>query len=302
MVRGASHYGFAVRPRLLVVFAAVCFSTTGTVQELGPEGAGPVSVAVMRTVIGALALLAFARNAPAPSATVLRRHWWIAGAGMAGYAVAFFASVRLTGVAIGTVVALGSAPLFAGALGALVWRHVPDRRWLVTTTFAIGGVAMIVTQGDTGAVDVAGIALAAVAGLSYAIFAISSKTIVGAQPSGARAMARVFLVAALLLMPAAFFVDLGWVLTPAGASMAMWLGVVTVAVAYWAYATGLRHLQPADTTALTLVEPVVATVLAATILGERPSTVAWIGIVVVIVSLALGNGRDKGASMTAVQH
>jgi DME family drug/metabolite transporter len=301
-VHGASHYGFDVRPRLFVVFAAVCFSTTGTVQELGPDDAGPVSVAVMRTVIGALALLAFARNAPAPSVAVSRRHWWIAGAGMAGYAAAFFASVRLTGVAIGTVVALGSAPLFAGALGALLWRRAPDRRWLVTTAFAIGGVAMIVTQGGTGAADLSGIALAAVAGLSYAIFAISSKTIVGAQSSGARAMARVFVVAALLLLPAVLFVDLGWVLTPAGVSMALWLGVVTVAVAYWAYATGLRHLQPADTTALTLVEPVVATVLAATILGERPSMVAWIGIVVVIVSLALGNARDKGVPTIAVQH
>jgi DME family drug/metabolite transporter len=293
-----------VRARLLVVFAAVCFSTTGTAQELGPNDASPIAVAVTRTIIGALALLALARATPAPAApaTVARRHWFLAGAGMAGYALAFFAAVRVTGVAIGTVVALGSAPLFAGALGSLLWRLLPDRRWMITTACAISGVAMIVTQGDDGAVDVRGVGLAMVAGLSYAVFALASKIIVDAQPSGARAMARVFAVAALLLLPALAVVDLGWIMTPSGATMALWLGVVTVAIAYWAYATGLRHLQPSDTTAITLVEPVVATLLAATVLGERPSTIAWFGVAIVIVSLALGGGREKTTSTTAVQH
>ena len=221
---------------------------------------------------------------------------------MASYAVAFFAAVRLTGVAVGTVVALGSAPLFAGAASAVLWRQVPSKRWLATTTLAIVGVALIVTQGHTGEVHVPGVALAAIAGLSYAIFALSSKVIVGAQLSGARVMARVFVLAAALLLPALLLVDLRWLTTIAGAAMALWLGVVTVAIAYWAYASGLRSLQPTDTTSLTLVEPVIATILAATILGERPTTVAWLGIVVVIVSLALGGRRDFGSIASTVQH
>lgn len=295
---------FDVRPRLFVVFAAVCFSTTGTAQELGPDDASPLAVAVMRTIIGALALAAFARTTPRPPqrSTVATWHWWIAGAGMAGYAVAFFAAVRLTGVAVGTVVALGSAPLFAGLISVTLWRHAPTTRWLATTAIAIGGVAMIIAQGGTGEVDTLGIALAAMAGLSYALFAHSSKEILSAQTSSAHAMARVFGIAALLLSPAVLVVDFGWIATAAGASMALWLGVVTVAVAYWAYATGLKDLKPTDTTALTLVEPVVATILAATILGERPTTVAWAGIVVVLVSLALNARGDQDALPSAVQH
>ena len=293
-----------VRPRLLVVFAAMCFSTTGTAQELGPEDASPLAVAVMRTLVGALALAVVARTMPTPPRRlpVTAWHWWIAGAGMAGYAVAFFAAVRMTGVAVGTVVALGSAPLFAGVISVAVWRHPPTRRWLVTTAVAIGGVAMIVAQGDTGEVDTFGIALAAMAGLSYALFAHSSKIILGAQPSSAHAMAIVFGIAALLLSPLLLVVDFGWIATAAGATMALWLGVVTVAVAYWAYATGLKDLKPTDTTALTLVEPVLATILAATILGERPTMVAWAGIVVVLVSLALNGRGDHDALPSAVQH
>jgi threonine/homoserine efflux transporter RhtA len=37
---------------------------------------------------------------------------------------------------------------------------------------------------------------------------------------------------------------------------------------------------------ITLAEPVVATILGAVVLDERPAALAWIGIVVVIAALA----------------
>lgn len=290
-----------MRSRLLVVFAALCFSTTGTAQELGPDTASPLAVAVMRTIIGAVVLMMIARSTPRASTggSAKQLHWWLAAGGMAGYAVAFFAAVRITGVAIGTVVALGSAPLFTGAISAIGWHAVPTRRWLLTTTCAVAGVAAIVTQGKAGEVDLVGVGLAAVAGLGYAVFALSSKIILSTQPSGARVMARVFSIAAVLLVPAMPFIDWSWLGTASGVTMALWLGVVTVALAYWAYATGLQRLHPTDTTALTLIEPVMATILAATILGERPTVIAWIGIVVVIASL-VGNARTEATSPSAI--
>jgi DME family drug/metabolite transporter len=221
---------------------------------------------------------------------------------MAGYALAFFAAVRLTGVAIGTVVALGSAPLFTGAFSAIAWRQAPTRRWLVTTMFAVVGVSLIVTQGVDSAFNSWGVALAAVAGSAYAVFALASKVIVTAQSSGARVMARVFAIAAVLVAPMLPFIDWSWLRTLSGLTMAIWLGVVTVAIAYWAYASGLQRLKPTDTTALTLVEPVMATILAATILNERPTAVAWIGIVIVVVSLASSAGERFNSTATAVQH
>jgi DME family drug/metabolite transporter len=61
---------------------------------------------------------------------------------------------------------------------------------------------------------------------------------------------------------------------------------VTVALSYWAYASGLKNLEPRETTMITLAEPVVATILGAVVLDERPAALAWIGIVVVIAALA----------------
>src|SRR5687767_13981815 len=111
-------------PRTLVLLAAVLFGTTGTAQALGPEGS-PLEGEAARVAVGAalLALVAWGveawRHTSAPS-----RRWplpALAGAalGVAGYQLAFFAAVDDTGVAVGTVVALGSAPAMAGLLGRL---------------------------------------------------------------------------------------------------------------------------------------------------------------------------------------
>ena len=277
-----------MRPRLLIVLAALCFSTTGTIQELGPSSANALSVAATRTAIGALALWLITRlsNNASASNPLPRRELVLAGAGMALYAAAFFSAVRMTGIAVGTVVALGSAPLFAGLGSLIMWREYPRPRWLITTSIAVVGMSLIVITGDDAQVDLAGIAAACVAGAGYALFALSSKSIMNRATSAASAMAAVFGVATVLLSPIFILVDLSWLASWSGAGMAMWLGVVTVAFAYWAYSTGLRSVSPADATALTIVEPAAATLLAAFVLREQPGPLGWIGIAIVIVALS----------------
>jgi drug/metabolite transporter (DMT)-like permease len=58
----------------------------------------------------------------------------------------------------------------------------------------------------------------------------------------------------------------------------------------------LRHLEPSQTTLITLVEPVVATILGVVALSERPSTVAWLGVLIVIASL-LTESRTTSKNM-----
>ena len=210
----------------------------------------------------------------------------IAGFGQAMYGATFFAAVHETGIAIGTVVALGSAPILTGVLSAVLFRSMPSRTWLLATSVAIVGMALIVLSGDDANVSVPGVMYALGAGLGYALFAIASKRIVESGITSDVAMSRVFGIAAIMLAPALVFVNTDWVLTAGGISLGLWLGIVTVALAYWAYASGLAHLEPRETTMITLAEPVVATMLGALVLDERPAAFAWLGIVVVISALA----------------
>jgi DME family drug/metabolite transporter len=98
-----------------------------------------------------------------------------------------------------------------------------------------------------------------------------------------------------MLAPALFFVNTEWVFTTGGVSLGLWLGIVTVALAYWAYASGLQNLEPRETTMITLAEPVVATILGTLVLDERPAALAWLGIIIVITALAY-------ESRTTAQH
>lgn len=202
------------------------------------------------------------------------------------YGATFFAAVHETGVAVGTVVALGSAPILTGVLSAVLFRSLPTRTWMLATTAAIAGMSLIVLSGSDTNVSAVGIAYALGAGLGYALFALASKRIVEAGISSDIAMSRVFSIAAIMLAPALFFVNTEWVFTTGGISLGLWLGIVTVALAYWAYASGLKNLEPRETTMITLAEPVVATVLGALVLDERPAALAWLGIILVIAALA----------------
>ena len=272
------------------MLAAVCFATTGTAQQLGPDGSSPLGVATIRFFIGSLVLFFIAFLRPSRTRRVARaplaaRVWIATAFGQALYGAAFFSAVRSTGVAVGTVVALGSAPLITGAISAMSLRKVPALSWLGTTVFAIIGMSLIVGSGKESQVTMSGVALALCAGLGYAIFALGSKTILSSGVSSELAMAKVFGIASLMLAPTLLFVDLEWLTHTDAIVMVLWLGVVTLALAYWSYATGLRHLEPSQTTMITLVEPVVATLLGAVVLSERPTVLAWCGIFVVIASL-----------------
>jgi len=278
-----------VRSRLLVLFAAICFATTGTSRALGPDSATSLGVAAIRFIVGAIALFAVTALIRKPHVTTVSPPlyiWIIAGFGQAVYGATFFAAVHETGVAVGTVVALGSAPILTGILSAVLFRSLPTRRWMLATAVAISGMSLIVLSGNDTNVSVTGIMYALGAGLGYALFALASKRIVEAGVSSDVAMSRVFGIAAVMLAPTLLFVDTDWIFTTGGISLGLWLGIVTVALAYWAYASGLAHLEPRETTMITLAEPVVATVLGALVLDERPATLAWLGIILVIAALA----------------
>ena len=284
-----SNYRLGVRSRLLVLFAAICFATTGTSRALGPDSATSLGVAAIRFIVGAIALIAITSFVRKPQVTTSSQPlyiWIIAGFGQAMYGATFFAAVHETGVAVGTVVALGSAPILTGVLSAVLFRSLPTRKWMLATTAAIVGMSLIVLSGSDANVSVAGIMYALCAGLGYALFALASKRIVESGVTSDIAMSRVFGIAAVMLAPTLLFVNTEWIFTVGGISLGLWLGIITVALAYWAYASGLKNLEARETTMITLAEPVVATILGALVLDERPAALAWLGIVVVIAALA----------------
>ena len=272
-----------------VVAAAVLFGTTGTARELGAPDASSLSVGALRIVVGSAALWVFARSWPQWS--VLRR--WplvvvLGGAGVAIYQPAFFTGTARSGVALGTVVALGSGPVFAGLIEWVRFGQRPSRWWAMATAITVvGGALLVFSTGGGGTFDPIGIAAALAAGLGYALYAIAAKVLIDRGVDSTVALAWPFTLGAMLLVPFVVFEPLEWVLTGPGALMLVHLGVVTVGVAYVFYGWGLRSIATSSAVTLTLAEPLTAAVAAAVLLGERLELLGWIGAAVVVAGLFL---------------
>jgi len=274
---------------LLVLAAAICWGTTGTTQAFAPAGVSPLSVGAARLLVGGLALLAVAaaqgllrqvRDLPAGAT-------FGAALAMAAYQLTFFAGVRMAGVAAGTIVAIGSGPMIAGALVWLVQGRVPGRRWALATAMAVMGCTLIALAGSGGAggENVAlGLLLALGAGASYAVYSFFSAGIVQRVPANLAA-ASTFGLGALFLLPLFAVTDSTWLFSGRGLGVALMLGLVATALAYLLYTRALRVVPVSTAVTLALAEPVVASLLGVALLGERLPLVGWAGVALVFAGL-----------------
>ena len=124
-----------------ILGAAFLWGTTGTAQAFAPPDAQPITVGAMRLAIGAIALCFLAAYRGELRSLRRWRSWplvttLVAAAAVAAYQMFFFAAVARTGVAIGTIVGIGSTPIAAGILVLLVHHEWPGRRWMVATALA----------------------------------------------------------------------------------------------------------------------------------------------------------------------
>ncbi|MFE7844191.1 DMT family transporter [Microbacterium sp. NPDC057407] len=289
---------------LAVLAAAMLFGTTGTSQALGPEGTTPLSIGVMRMVIGGtgLAVLAFAlaarhaRRRPVDAAPRLRLGWRplslmvLTGACLALYQPLFFLGTARNGVAVGTVVALGSAPILAGLLEWALTRRMPTPTWMGATALATLGVVLLGfggQSGGSGGTDPVGLLGSIGAGASFAVIANAQRRLLDSGWDPFTVVGAMGASSAVICAFGLPFVDLAWLGTASGIAMALWLGLGTISVAYVLFTWGLSGLTAATAATLTLGEPLTAAVLGIVVLGERLSALAVVGLIVLGAGLAL---------------
>ena len=262
----------------LVLAAGALWGTTGTAQALAPSGAAPAAVGAIRLALGGAGLLGVAllRGELRQAARLPQRAVVTAAVTVAAYQISFFSGVSLTGVALGTVIGIGSSPVWAGLLAWLTGAGRPSRRWVLATGLAVAGVILLIAGGRSLQVNVPGVMLALAAGASYAIFASAGKRLLeSASPDAV--MAVVFGLAALLLSPILLQSDIGWVGTPRGAAVALHLGLLATTLSYLLFARGLRSLPAPTAVTLSLAEPLTAAGLGLLVLQERLSLAALLG-------------------------
>jgi drug/metabolite transporter, DME family len=293
------------RGTLAVLAAATLWGTLGIAQELGAPAAAPATVAGVRSLGGGLALLGLVLLGGGRSrliAAVRGAPGAVAGAvvSITVFQLAYLTGVRSIGVALGVLIAIGSAPAWAGLFAVLAGRR-PGGRWLVATAATVAGAAvlLLVGGGDAGQDPGAyGVLAGLLAGAAYGTYTTVSVRLVQAGADGTSAVALTFTGAGLLLLPVLVTGDLTWTAGPRGVTTVLWITLGTTAAGYALFARGLAALDAPTVTTLTLAEPLAATVLAVVLVGERLSLAGWVGaalLVVGLVAVAPMGGRDRTA-------
>lgn len=275
-----------------VIAAAVLWGTTGTAAALAPD-VGPLAVgAAAMGVGGLLQALAAARVIRAYHGALLG-NWRLVGlsaVATAIYPLAFYTSMHLAGVAIGTVVTIGSAPAASALIERIADKRTLSRRWMAGAGFGVVGIVLLTFAraahtGATAAHPLAGIALGVVAGFTYALYSWGAGRMMCTIPSRA-VMGSVFGVGGVLLLPVLAVTGAPIVSSGQNAAAVAYLAVVPMFLGYVMFGKGLAELPASTVTTLTLVESAVAAVCAVVVLGEQLAPAGWLGIALIFVSLA----------------
>ena len=272
---------------LTLLAGVLIFSTNGFWQAIAPDGATPYVVAASRLLIGgiALSLWCLVRYRK------IHLHVWdwkaigIYAVALWLYQICFFQGVHLIGVAVGTVIAVGSTPIFTGLIQAFLYKEKPDSLWYIATAFAIAGL-VLVNMVDSVSFAWYAVILPLLAGLTLAISVIVAPRI--AEPHSAEeGMAIVMLIGAVLMLPFFVIFPTDWIMTPKGLLCVGMLGVVNSALAFTLELIGFKHTPTLIASTLTLGEPMGAAVIGIFVLNE-PSTVASVtGILLLFVSILI---------------
>lgn len=286
-----------VIPYFLVLLAAVLWGTTGTATTLLPNSSQPLTIAAARSAVGGFSLLLIMILMK----KINFRTWpWkatlVAAICMAIFQPLFFTSVRLTGIAIGTVVAIGSAPIFSGLIEWLFLKMRPSRSWAMATAMSVIGCSLLFLNKDALTVNPIGVTFSLIAGLGFAIYTIVTKAVL-TKVEAIPAVAMTFSMSAFMLMPFILSFDSTWIVEPSNISIVLYLGLMTTSLAYILYLKGLHKVPSSSAVTLSLGEPLTAAILSVFWVGEVLSPISWVGILLllggILVLTLSGRKRSK---------
>ena len=268
---------------LLILLGSVCFSFSGTFQQYAPSGATPFTITEARMLIGAAGLL-----------------FWclLSGKFSVSFQLLFFSSVLKTGVAVGTVVAIGSTPIWTAIIEKTFFNKSPRSVWFIATAIAVVGIILLNLQNFSGQVNILYTFLPLLAGLAYALEIVFAKEAMKGSSSEVCMMIVMALVA-LFNLPSLFFNELTWAFTSRGILVCLGLGLVTASMAFALFFGGTKTTPAAVASTLGMAEPLGAALWGITLLHEPCTLTTLSGIVLILLSLILLIKPEKQTAYSA---
>lgn len=291
----------------LLTFVGIAWGTTGAAVEViyRTSDLGPMATSFWRFLAGAVLLapawvLRPGRKTPRAPQPAGRRVLLLAGTGvgLAVFQTAYFAAVRDTGLAVGTIVTLGAAPVITAVGGRLFLGERIGRSGLLAAVGALAGLTILVLGNQPGVVHPEGVAMSLLSAAGYAVSNLLGRW-TGRRGTGEDAFTLTlgsFLIGTIVMLPLALHEGLlpqhGSLTTTALAML--YIAAVTTALAYPMYFAGVAVLRAATASVMMLLEPVSAAVLAVAFLGEELTVATVAGTLILLGAItALARAESR---------
>ncbi|WP_433285575.1 DMT family transporter [Micromonospora sp. CA-244673] len=277
-----------------LVLAGVLWGTGGPTGSLlaHETGLAPLAVAAYRLAAGGtlvIVCLCLTRQ-PLPRGRRAWRRMVVNALLAAVFQACFFAAVARTNVSLATLVTIGASPALVLTAEGIAGRRRVSAVMLATVALAISGLVLLVgtPAGDiatTNALTGAGFALVSAAGFATMTF-IGTRPVAGLNDFTATGVS--FAIGGAVLAPAAIVTSgMDFVPTPASVGLLLLLGTAPTAVAYALYFRGLRTTAAGTAALIALLEPLVATLLAVLLFGDRLSSTGLVGAGLITAAIVL---------------
>ena len=276
---------------LLTTVAMLAFAGNSLLCRLAlrPRAIDPTSFTLLRVAAGAVTLSLLCARRPVP-ATVQAGSWRSALA-LAGYAVAFALAYVALDAATGTLVLFGAVQVTMLAWGLAHGERPPALAWAGFVA-ATAGLALLLLPG-VSAPDPVGIALMAVAGISWGVYSLRGRGTtdpVAATASNFLRACPMCLLASVAAWPFA---------TPhiglEGALLASASGAITSGLGYVIWYAAVRRLSATQAAMAQLTVPVLAAVGGVLFLDEALTSRLLLAAVLVLGGAALAVAARRTA-------
>lgn len=277
-----------------VLVASVLWGTTGTAATFAPQ-VSPLAIGAAAMGIGGLLQMLMALRQIRSDWARLRSNWkymLIGAVAVAIYPLAFYSSMHIAGVTIGTVVTIGSAPLLSAVIERVFDGKPLTSRWLIGASLGLLGTILLcvaeakghLSAGDTPLLtsSMAGVVLGLVAGATYAFYSWTAHRLMRRHISSGAAMGSTFGIGGLMLIPLLLVTGGPLLQSWSNAAVGIYMVVVPMFLGYVLFGMGLARIDASTATTISLIEPVVAAMLAVMIIGERLPPLGWIGAALIV--------------------
>jgi len=261
------------RARLALLLAAVLWSLAGIFIKF--LALPPLTIVFYRSLFASLFFAFFVRKSIAVSKVALL----VSAVAYTAAISAFVAANKIT-TAANAIALQYTAPIFVFVIvHVLFGEKITGASW-ISLVLGMLGIAVI-GIGSAGQPDAAGVMIALLSGLLFAIYMVSLRFLKELNPGTLTFLNN--LVCCLILLP---WVGSELTLSLKEAWLVAVMGVVQLGIPYWLFSKGLERISVQEASLIVLIEPVLNPIWVALIVGELPSGATLVGGVCIVGSLA----------------